>query len=102
MQESDEPIAALGSALVRIGNTLADIGAPVGGKPAPGYPPQVQAGLAAIAQDVAVCIESLQFHDRLTQALTQVSNRLMGLEASPSPLPQTSSPTASKGSVELF
>ncbi len=32
-----------------------------------------------LARDVAVCIESLQFHDRLTQQLTQVRNILATL-----------------------
>jgi hypothetical protein len=101
MQESDEPIAALGGALVRIGRTLTDIGVPLGGKPVPGHPPAVQAGLAAIAQEVAVCIESLQFHDRLMQQLAQVGKRLTGVAAN-EPLPQPPAVSANKGSIELF
>ena len=38
-----------------------------------------------LARDVAVCIESLQFHDRLTQQLTQVRNILATLAFSDIP-----------------
>jgi hypothetical protein len=34
---------------------------------------------ARLAQEIAICVESLQFHDRLTQQLTQVRNLLATL-----------------------
>jgi hypothetical protein len=34
-----------------------------------------------LARDIAVCVENLQFHDRLTQQLTQVRNLLATLAA---------------------
>jgi hypothetical protein len=40
---------------------------------------------AQLARDVAVCVESLQFHDRLTQQLTQVRNLLATLAFSDVP-----------------
>ena len=45
----------------------------------------IQAHRAKLAQEVAVCIESLQFHDRLTQQLTQVRNLLATLAFSDVP-----------------
>jgi hypothetical protein len=38
-----------------------------------------------LAQDLAICVESLQFHDRLTQQLTQVRNLLATLAFSDVP-----------------
>jgi hypothetical protein len=59
----------------------------------------------AFARDIAVCIESLQFHDRLVQQLTQARDLLTGLAPNPrlptAPgLPAHESSIA--GSVELF
>ena len=47
-----------------------------------------------LARDVAVCIESLQFHDRLAQQLTQVRNILATLAFS-APTHMTGRPTES-------
>src|SRR6202012_4389512 len=48
--------------------------------PRPGDSPSADAKLREqVAREVAICIESLQFHDRLTQQLTQVRNLLATL-----------------------
>jgi hypothetical protein len=48
-------------------------------------PADLQAHRALLAKEVAVCIESLQFHDRLTQQLTQIRNLLATLASSDVP-----------------
>jgi hypothetical protein len=63
LSESQAPVAALGAALARIAHAAA----------AGGPPPD---------EDVTACIESLQFHDRLTQQLTQVRDLLASLAVS--------------------
>ncbi len=62
MRDTESPIADLCSALQRIGGSLE-----VGGDP------ELRKQLAG---DVAVCIESLQFHDRLIQQLAAVRGLL--------------------------
>lgn len=70
LHESNGPVEELSGALARIaqlvqsppGNTTSAHEAPL--------------DRAQLAREVAVCIESLQFHDRLTQQLTQVRNLL--------------------------
>jgi len=47
---------------------------------------------AKLAQEVAVCIESLQFHDRLTQQLTQIRNLLATLAFSDVPTDEAGRP----------
>ena len=59
ISESQRPVETLGQALTRIA------GAVTGGK-------------RPSAHDVAACIEGLQFHDRMTQQLTQVRDLLAG------------------------
>jgi hypothetical protein len=60
--ESQRPIAELGEALSRIGETAC-------------------AGVPPAAGDVGACIESLQFHDRLVQQLSQVRDLLAAVAA---------------------
>src|SRR6185437_15225866 len=47
---------------------------------------------AQLARDVAICVESLQFHDRLTQQLTQVRNLLATLAFSEVPTDRAGRP----------
>jgi hypothetical protein len=47
---------------------------------------------ARLAQEVAVCIENLQFHDRLTQQLTQIRNLLATLAFSDVPTDEAGRP----------
>jgi hypothetical protein len=69
LHESNGPVEDLSSALGRMAQLVQD-GA------SEGLPRQ------QLAREVAICIESLQFHDRLTQQLTQVRNLLATLAAS--------------------
>lgn len=81
LQESAGPVEALGGALTRMAQLVHQRG--------DAAPPQ-----ARIAQEVAICIESLQFHDRLTQQLTQVRNILATLAFSDVPVDIAGRPLA--------
>ena len=71
LHESDGPVEDLGGALTRLALLVQPKpGDGVGGDP------QLR---EQVAREVAICIESLQFHDRLTQQLTQVRNLLATL-----------------------
>lgn len=79
LHESNGPVEDLSGALGRMaqlvqtptGKTAGDADLPI--------------DRAQLARDVAVCVESLQFHDRLTQQLTQVRNLLATLASSDVP-----------------
>lgn len=55
----------------------------------------------ALEREIAICIESLQFHDRLMQQLAQVRTGLAALSGRPHAPPEAHPPEGS-GSVELF
>ena len=92
MRDSETPVLAMAGALTRINRAL------------------VQAAQAAstsgcectdptLKQDIAICIQSLQFHDRLIQQLTAV-RRLMGSAPLPGEMSTGFMPV--EGTVELF
>lgn len=62
LSESQRPVAQLGEALSRVSATVSG-----GGRPA--------------ARDLDACVESLQFHDRLVQQLSQVRDLLAAVAA---------------------
>jgi hypothetical protein len=68
LHESNGPVEELSGALARMAQL-------VQGRP----DEDIQADRAQLAREVAICIENLQFHDRLTQQLTQVRNLLATL-----------------------
>jgi hypothetical protein len=86
MRESEEPVAELSAAVARMAQLKV-----------------ITAGAMrdALARDVAVCIENLQFHDRLMQQLTQVREALTGLAANRLPA-QAPAIAAGESSIELF
>jgi hypothetical protein len=105
LQQSDIPISRLSEALARMARTLTDIGTPLFGQARAHSAADLQAFLDAFARDLAVCIENLQFHDRLMQQLTQARDLLTGLGVKPllaavPVLPANEGSIA--GSVELF
>jgi hypothetical protein len=102
MQEADSPILQLSDALARMAQTLTDIGTPLFGQaatePAAAVPQRLR---DAFKHDIAVCIESLQCHDRLMQQLVQARDILIPLTANP--LARVANATAaSHGNIELF
>lgn len=70
LHESNGPVEDLSGALARIAQLAQS---PTGSGNGAANEPLDRAQLA---REVAVCVESLQFHDRLTQQLTQVRNLL--------------------------
>jgi hypothetical protein len=105
LQQSDIPISQLSGALARMARTLTDIGTPLFGEADTKPAGDVQVFRDAFARDLAVCIESLQFHDRLVQQLTQARDLLTGLAAKPllcnvAALPANEG--SIEGSIELF
>lgn len=62
LSESQRPMAALGEALSRVSAALS-------------------AGVPPAADDLDTCVECLQFHDRMTQQLSQVRDLLAAVAA---------------------
>jgi hypothetical protein len=73
MHESQLPVVELGGALTRLAGQLSE------------RSDEVHFDKQLLAHELAVCIENLQFHDRLMQQLTQVRNLLASLAAATLP-----------------
>jgi hypothetical protein len=105
MQAADTSISQLSDALARMAQTLSAIGAPLFGETDAGPGTDVGRVRDAFKRDIVVCIESLQFHDRLMQQLTQARDVLSGLTAN-QPLARLPNMPANdgsrEGSIELF
>jgi hypothetical protein len=101
LQQSDIPISQLSNALARMAQALTDIGTPLFGPVDLQATADVQALRDAFARDMAICIESLQFHDRLTQQLVQARDLLTGVGVKPL-LSTVPARPANEGSIELF
>ena len=81
LHESNGPVEELSSSLARMAQLVQGDDDP-------------RATRAQLAREVAVCIENLQFHDRLTQQLTQVRNLLAALAFSDVPTDMAGRPLA--------
>lgn len=88
MRDSEGPVMQLAGALARMHRALnrADRSSP-------------DCECRNLRNEIALCIQSLQFHDRLIQQLTAVQ-RLMGSPAAGQPVASGFMPA--EGSVELF
>jgi hypothetical protein len=114
MNESQAPVDELGSALARMSRALSGACQLVEGKRADLLDATAKAHLQrcreAFEREVALCIESLQFHDRMMQQLTHARNCLAAPAAGtslPSPSGQRAVDAwmtrhAAEGSIELF
>jgi hypothetical protein len=71
LQESNGPVERLSGALVRMAQLMQGRAGDSGG--------MSDTQRAQFAREMGICIENLQFHDRLTQQLTQVRNLLATL-----------------------
>ena len=94
LQQSDIPISQLSGALARMSQALTDIGTPLFGAAA--ADPRSDLLRAACAREITVCIESLQFHDRLMQQLSQARDLL----TASAPQPLVPGPPANDGSIQ--
>lgn len=105
MRQSDIPISKLSDALARMAQTLNDSGTPLFGQVDAKATADLQVFRDAFARDIAVCIESLQFHDRLMQQLAQARDILIGLAANKllAKVPNMPANEGSmEGTIELF
>lgn len=107
IRESDIPISNLSAALARMARSLSAAGAPLFAQPdgEPRSELDLKAFRDALASDLAVCIQSLQFHDRLMQQLTQARDILTGLASNKllAKVPNASANEAgNEGTIELF
>jgi hypothetical protein len=84
MEESQAPVDELGSALARMTQTLSGLATGLKSTTGGGTG-ELQRCHDLFARDLGACIESLQFHDRLLQQLTQVRNLLANLAANTLP-----------------
>jgi hypothetical protein len=82
MRDTENPVTDLGAALSRMVSTLTAVREHVEKKPFNGDTDNTRVKLES---ELSICIQSLQFHDRLIQQLAAVRNLLTGL-ASHGPL----------------
>jgi hypothetical protein len=86
LHESNGPMEELSGSLARMAQL-------VRGEPGDSADAgDIQAYRARLGRELAVCIENLQFHDRLTQQLTQVRNLLATLAFSDVPTDEAGRP----------
>ena len=72
MHESQTPVNDLSASIGRIAESVGS--------------PDKQMDRAALTREMSVCVEALQFHDRLVQQLTQVRNLLASIAADTLPI----------------
>ncbi len=112
MHESHAPVDVLGSALERMAAALSQCARAIEQQRA--IEPLRSAGRAeavlrqldacreALEREIAVCIENLQFHDRLMQRLARVGHYLTGLTDDSGARTDPRRVNLSEGSIELF
>ncbi len=112
MHESHGPVDVLGGALERMATALSlcaraierqralERRSPGGHAETPLS--ELEACREALEREVAVCIESLQFHDRLMQRLARVGDHLAGLTDESRAGADPRRVNLSEGSIELF
>jgi hypothetical protein len=111
MHESHGPVDVLGGALERMAAALSQCaraierqraldprsagraGTPLG---------DLEASREALEREIAVCVESLQFHDRLMQSLTRVGHYLAALMSDSRADTDLRRVNLSEGTIELF
>jgi hypothetical protein len=78
MRDTESPVTDLGQALSRMVSTLTDVRQHMEKKPFNGHTDQTRSKLE---NELSICIQSLQFHDRLIQQLAAVRNLLTGMSS---------------------
>ncbi|MFO7277878.1 MAG: hypothetical protein DIU56_012640 [Pseudomonadota bacterium] len=94
VQDSLAPVAALAGAFARMQQAIAACGEELA--------PSVAAHVDQLERDIALCIESLQFHDRLVQQLALVQRHLDGDAPPPGTGFDHADEAGQRGSIELF
>jgi hypothetical protein len=78
MRDTESPVTDLGQALSRMVATLTTVRQHLEKKPFNG---DTDATRSKLESELSICIQSLQFHDRLIQQLAAVRNLLTGLSS---------------------
>jgi hypothetical protein len=78
MRDTEHPVTDLGQALSRMVSTLTTVREHVEKKPFNG---DTDGTRMRLESELSICIQSLQFHDRLIQQLAAVRNLLTGLSS---------------------
>jgi hypothetical protein len=78
MRDTEHPVTDLGQALSRMVSTLTTVREHVEKKPFNG---DTDGTRLRLESELSICIQSLQFHDRLIQQLAAVRNLLTGLSS---------------------
>ncbi len=78
MRDTESPVTDLGAALSRMVSTLTSVRQHVQKKPFNG---DTDGTRTKLESELSICIQSLQFHDRLIQQLAAVRNLLTGLSS---------------------
>lgn len=78
MRDTEHPVTDLGQALSRMVSTLTTVRQHVEKKPFNG---DTEGTRMKLESELSICIQSLQFHDRLIQQLAAVRNLLTGLSS---------------------
>ena len=78
MRDTESPVTDLGQALSRMVSTLTTVRQHVEKKPFNG---DTDGTRMKLESELSICIQSLQFHDRLIQQLAAVRNLLTGLSS---------------------
>src|ERR1051325_6241203 len=78
MRDTESPVTDLGQALSRMVSTLTTVRQHVEKKPFNG---DTDGTRTKLESELSICIQSLQFHDRLIQQLAAVRNLLTGLSS---------------------
>jgi hypothetical protein len=78
MRDTESPVTDLGAALSRMVTTLTTVREHVEKKPFNG---DTDGTRVRLESELSICIQSLQFHDRLIQQLSAVRNLLTGLSS---------------------
>jgi hypothetical protein len=105
MRDSHGPVSVLASALERMAVALAQCGQALERGYTEGDEPALRdpsAALEALERDIRLCIESLQFHDRLIQRLERVRGCLTGITGEHRMSESSCGTGSPEGSIELF
>jgi hypothetical protein len=105
MRDSHGPVNVLAGALERMAVALTQCARALERERTAGDDPALReqaAALEALERDIGLCIESLQFHDRLIQRLERVRGCLTGNTGEHRSSDSACGAGSSEGSVELF
>jgi hypothetical protein len=112
MSESHGPVDSLGRAFERMARALSECSHAIerqralvssgAGEPVAAPIADLEACQAVLEREISLCIESLQFHDRLMQRLGHVADCLAGLTGPSSAHRELRRVNLSEGSIELF